>query len=238
MRTYQKLTLIAVIVVVIAAASATTTVVLAQQQQQGEVFESEDDGFRLQIPAGWAIEDFENIPEPTDPNIENVAMLCLESEALPGIGGESNCLVANGTDSINIVRLPDLQSRPEFEDNAVVVPTTNDLVALYIQDMQNSNTSSDIKIENTTDIDEFTKIANMTYTVYNDAGTPFNPYDDYTQNNKGLFMFVLSPADNNTGYILFNVKALEHEDQIFTQHKPGVQEVFNSFQIVESGGGE
>ena len=89
--------------------------------------------------------------------------------------------------------------------------------------MQNSNTSSDIKIENTTDIDEFTKIANMTYTVYNDAGTPFNPYDDYTQNNKGLFMFVSSPADDKTGYILFNVKALEHEDQIFTQHKPRVQ---------------
>src|SRR5688572_6271053 len=118
MHTYQKLTLIAVIVRVAAIAITTTTpaAVLAQQQQGGEVFESENDGFRLQIPQGWVIEDYENFPDSTDPNIEHIAMLCPANEALPGIGGEYNCQAANTTDFIAISRVPDLQAVPEFED--------------------------------------------------------------------------------------------------------------------------
>ena len=96
MRTYQKLTLTSVIVVVIAA--TTTTRVYAQQQ---EVFESEDDGFRLQVPQGWVIEDHDNLTY-EGYSEEDIAMLCPANEALPGIGGEYNCRAANTTDYIAI----------------------------------------------------------------------------------------------------------------------------------------
>jgi len=50
-----------------------------------------------------------------------VAVLCLENEALPGIGGGYNCTAAKLTDMIFIERWLDLQSRPEFENITVVI---------------------------------------------------------------------------------------------------------------------
>jgi hypothetical protein len=204
-------------------AATTTTPVLAQTP-----FESEEDGFRLQVPQGWVIEDFDNIS--FEPFTEDIAMICLENEALPAIGGESNCQAANRTDFIGISRWPDLQSMPAFED-IPTPPTTNDLVALFIQSLQNGNRTSDIQIVNDTDIDEFTKIVNMTWTFYDDVGTPFNPFDDFTYNVKSLDMFVLS-QDRNTGYIIFNNLAIPNVLNI-TEHSPAVQEVFNSFELIE-----
>jgi hypothetical protein len=84
-------------------------------------------------------------------------------------------------------------------------------------------------------LDEFRKIVNMTYTFYNDAGTAFNPFDDFSYNMKSLIMFVLSP-DRNTGYEIFNSMTTPNVWNR-TEHSPAVNEVFNSFQIVESGGG-
>lgn len=138
-----------------------TPAVLAQ-----EIFESEDDGFRLQVPQGWVIEDSNNVS--LGGNIENIALLCLENEALPGLAGEHNCQAANLTDSIFIDRWVDLQSLPEFQDqeNNITI-TTNDLVALWIQYLQND--SSDVEIQNSTDVDEFTKIASLTYTFHNEG---------------------------------------------------------------------
>jgi hypothetical protein len=210
--------------VALAAIIITPAAVLAQQQQ-GEVFESEDDGFRLQVPEGWVIEDIENIP--TEPNSEDLALLCPENEALPAIGGEYNCLAANLTDVIYISRWPDLQSMPEFQD-VPEPPTTNDLLALWIQTLQTGNQTRDIQIVNNTDVDEFTKIADMTWTFYDTAGTAFNPFDDYTYNVKSVIMFVLSPEDRNTGYQITN--SISNDNQI--QHSPAVQQVFNSFEVL------
>jgi hypothetical protein len=200
----------------------------ASTAQSDRIFESEEDGFRLQIPQGWVIEDFDNIS--FEPFTEDIAMLCLENEALPAIGGESNCQAANRTDFIGISRWPDLQSMPAFED-IPTPPTTNDLVALFIQSLQNGNRTSDIQIVNDTDIDEFTKIVNMAWTFYDDVGTPFNPFDDFTYNVKSLDMFVLS-QDRNTGYIIFNNLAIPNLLNM-TEHSPAVQEVFNSFELVQ-----
>lgn len=85
-------------------------------------------------------------------------------------------------------------------------------------------------------MDEFRKIVNMTYTRYDDAGTIFNPFDDFSYNMKSLVMVALS-EDRNTGYQIFNSMATPNIWNR-TEHSPAVQEVFNSFQIVESGGGE
>lgn len=158
----------------------------------------------LEIPAA---EDFDNQPLEPDAG-ENIAMLCLESDSLPGIGGTSNCLGANTTDAIYINRFPDLQSMPEFEDSGIV-PTTDDLVALWVDRLVDSNQSSDIQIVNDTDLSEFTKIVTATYTWYSDAGTGFNPFDDFTANTDNLMMFVLS-EDRNRGYIITNPLTLNN----------------------------
>jgi hypothetical protein len=232
----------AIAVGIMLVASSTPVIVYAQfqqpqqpqQQQQtgavgggeGEAFESEEDGFRLQIPEGWVIEDNENVP--LEPNREGIAGLCPESEALPAVGGEYNCQAANLTDSIPVSRWPDLRAMPEFEN--VTMPTTNDLVALYIQYLQNTNQTSDIQIVNSTDINEFRKIVTVTYTVYDDVGTPFNPIDDFTFQTENLIMFALSP-DSNSGYVITNPLAIPNALNQ-TEHSPAVQEVFDSFEIV------
>jgi hypothetical protein len=204
----------------------------ASAQSADRIFESQEDGFRLQIPQGWVIEDHDNMS--LEPNGEVVATLCLENEALPGLGGEFNCLAANRTDGIYIHRWPDLQSMPEFQnesdDGSNIIPTTNDLVALWIRYLENGNSTSRIQIENTTDVDEFRKIINMTYTFLENAGTSL-PFDDYTYDVNSAIMFVLS-QDRNTGYIINNNVALVSDNQT-ELHSPAVQEVFSSFVIVE-----
>lgn len=59
--------------------------------------------------------------------------------------------------------------------------TTNDLVALRIQFLQNHGIS-DIQIVNNTDVDEFTKIVNMTYTYHYEG--IILPLDDYSYREK------------------------------------------------------
>ena len=145
-------------------------------------------------------------------------MMCQENEALPGLGGEYNCQAGALTDVIYISRYTDLQSLPELEDTA---PTTNDLLALRIQSLQNN--TRNIQIENNTDVDEFTKIVNMTYT-YHDEGS-FLPLDETDTPTKGSSMFVLS-QDRNTGYYIVNNVGINN------QTSPAVQEVFNSFELI------
>ena len=111
-------------------------------------------------------------------------------------------------------------SRPEFEDTT---PTTTDLLALWIQDLQND--TSNIQIVNNTDIDEFTKIVNMTSQYFN-------------VDIKSRIMFVLS-QDRNTGYTILNnlphsiLLVDENRTPLQQQHSPALQEVFDSFEVTE-----
>ncbi len=149
----------AIAILMLVVTPITTVVVVAQ-----EVFESEGDGFRLQVPQGWVIQD-DNIMSRQQGN-EVIAALCLENEALPAVDGGYNCEAAARTDEISIERWPDLQSRPEFENitSSNYTITTNDLLALRIQWLTNNASVFGIKIENSTDVNEFTKLVNMTYT--------------------------------------------------------------------------
>jgi hypothetical protein len=211
-------TIKAVVAVLFSLALIVTTATASSQSDR--TFQSEEGGYRLHIPQGWVIDDNE-IENALDSNHNIIAMLCLENEALPGIGGEYNCQAANTTDVIFISKWSDLQSRPEFQNSSSnIIPTTNDLVALWIQHLQNIS-SSQIKIENTTDIDEFTRIVNMTSEYFN-------------VDVKSRIMFALS-QDRNTGYSIINniPSNILLVDYNQTQHSPAVQEVFNSFEIVE-----
>jgi hypothetical protein len=145
----------------------------------------------------------------------------------PAVGGGYNCEAAACTDEISIERWPDLQSRPEFENIASsnYTITTNDLLALRIQWLQNNASVFGIKIENSADVDEFTKLVNMTYT-FQDQVNIFFPLE---VDRKSSQMYVLS-QDRNTGYVIYN----NLNNTQTQQHSPAVQEVFNSFELVTS----
>ena len=68
--------------------TTTITTEVSAQTTTDRTFETQEDGFRLQIPQGWVTQD-DVIP--SDPNIETIAYLCLENEALPAVGGGYNC---------------------------------------------------------------------------------------------------------------------------------------------------
>lgn len=203
--------IVVVVLMLLAAASSDAMIpLLAYGQTTGEggqIYQSEENGFRLQVPEGWVIQDGDDVIDSTtlDSGSEDVAVLCPEKDALPGIGGAHNCQAANLTDSIFITRWSDLPSRPEFENesssNGIITPTIDDMVALWVRYLQNVS-ASQIKIVNATDVNEFTKIVNMTYQVVNNAGTLL-PFDDYTYNVKAAVMLALS-QDRNTGYSIVN----------------------------------
>jgi hypothetical protein len=212
--------LFAFLMVAVGGTTNITTDVSAQTTDR--TFESQKDGFRLQIPQGWVIQD-ENIP--SDPNIETIAILCLQNEALPAVGGGHNCIAGKLTDFISIDRWSDLRSRPEFENisSSNYTITTDDLLALRIQYIYNNGSATGIKIENSTDVDEFTKLVNMTYTRHDQVNI-FVPVD---VDRKSLQMYVLS-QDRNTGYdIVNNLNNTQTQ-----QHSSAVQEVFNSFELL------
>lgn len=217
---------------VMVAVVGTTTMITeasAQTTTTDRTFESEDGSFRFQIPQGWVVQDGD-FTNSSEQSYETVAMLCLESEALPGIGGRHDCQAGNLTDSIFINRFANLKTMPEFQNdsdsNSTIIPTTNDLLALRILALRNDSIGQ-IGIENNTDINEFTKIVNMTYRGVDTAGT-FLPFDDSPVNYKSAAMFVLS-QDRNTGYYIAN-NIIVADNQ--TQHSPAVQEVFNSFELL------
>jgi hypothetical protein len=64
------------------------------QTDDRRTYESEEFGFRLQIPQGRVIQD-ENLMNSSNlfvtTSYEPIALLCLENEALPGIGGKYDC---------------------------------------------------------------------------------------------------------------------------------------------------
>jgi hypothetical protein len=118
-----------------------------------------------------------------------------------------------------------LRSRPEFENitSSNYTITTDDLLALRIQWLQNNASVFGIKIENSTDVDEFTKLVNMTYT----SQVPVNILFSDEVDRKSSQMYVLS-QDRNTGYVIHN----NLNNTQTQQHSPAVRQVFNSFDVV------
>jgi hypothetical protein len=110
--------------------------------------------------------------------------------------------------------MPEFQNESDSSGNSTIIPTTNDLLALWVQYTQSD--ASEIQITNTTDVGEFKKIVNMTF-AYHDEGDTFLPFDDSTSNVLNLLMLDLS-EDRNTGYIVFTLARNDVND-IQTQQR-------------------
>jgi hypothetical protein len=129
-------------------------------------FQSTDDGFRVQVPDGWIIDDVDNtgstLSEDSTQDYAMLAQLCPEEEqqeqpTVPGNGGAdtSNCQ-GSENDVIFIVRYHDLDDALQVGNNVATTNnntnmTTSDYILLYnIQKLQDVG-YRDIEIVNSTD---------------------------------------------------------------------------------------
>jgi len=183
-----------------------------------KTFQSNEDGFRVQVPHGLVVEDINN----TDPRFEQLsiehggvellARLCPQDEALPAIERRSyTCLFEPPlTDKeVDILRFADLHNIPEFSalvrENKSI--TTSDLLAYYLEyqrKTQDPRLFQSLEIVNNTDT-----AVNVTDSLTNQAiGTVPAKYVEYVHSNvsgigsyKEYVLMVLS-NDTNTGYVV------------------------------------
>src|SRR5829696_4801832 len=84
---------------------------------QNGTFQNTEDGFRVQVPDGWVVQDVDNFHLPNfraanEAGFLILAIICPQQEALQGIGGLYNC--EQSESSVEILH-DRLGHRPEFE---------------------------------------------------------------------------------------------------------------------------
>jgi hypothetical protein len=167
MRMIIVLTVIATIVVLVLLFGPNIGIADAQQQQQQQqltsipaviqngTFQSAADGFRLQVPYGWVVQDIDNLHLPNfrvanEAGFFILAIICPQLEAVQGTAAEMYNCEQSGS-SIEILH-DRLSHRPEFEvieDPASITP--DDFLAFVIEEMQGRNYTN-VQIINSTDL--------------------------------------------------------------------------------------
>jgi hypothetical protein len=170
----MRMMIIMMISIVLTAIAATIVVVLlfgpnvgiasAQQQQQqltsipavihNGTFQNTADGFRMEVPYGWVVQDIDNLHLPNfrvanEAGFFILALICPQQESVPGTVGTYNCEQYESAVEILHDRL---SHRPEFEvieDPASITP--DDFLAFVIEEMQGRNYTN-IQIINSTDL--------------------------------------------------------------------------------------
>jgi hypothetical protein len=165
MRIIIVLTAIATALVVVLLFGPNAGLASAQQQQQQQLtsipaviengtFQNTADGFRMQIPYGWVVQDIDNLHLPNfritnEAGFFILAIICPQQEAVPGTVGTYNC--EQSESSVQILH-DRLSHRPEFEvieDPASITP--DDFLAFVVDKMQGRNYTN-IQIINSTDL--------------------------------------------------------------------------------------
>src|SRR5919106_1638812 len=162
-----------VIIIIFLLFAANLTIINAQQQQQQQLltnqssavtqnrtrlFESIDDGFRVQVPEGWVIQDANNtgssaLSEESTQGYGILAQLCPQEEeegeeeqmALPNVADSNNngssdtssrrCVQSEQQHIIHIVRYPDLDTKMQLAYNVTIannsITTDDNILLLY-----------------------------------------------------------------------------------------------------------
>jgi hypothetical protein len=127
-----------------------------------------------------------------------VAEICKQNESLPAIGGGYNCLDGikyTGTVRINALDLENIEELEGLiEGNKTI--TTNDLLAMQINQSQFLDGNSNYSIEDITDINEFIKIVSMTFDTPNPEAGLLDP-QTY---RRGLTVLSALSPDRSMGY--------------------------------------
>jgi len=123
---------------------------------QNGTFQNTEDGFRVNVPDGWVVEDIDNLHLPNfrttnEAGFTILAIICPRQEAVLSTGGLYNC--EQSETSVEFLR-DRLGHRPEFEsieDPTSITP--DDFLTFTVEEMQGRNytnihviNSADIKI--------------------------------------------------------------------------------------------
>jgi hypothetical protein len=177
-----------VVAIAIILLTANITITNAQQQQQQQqqplssqpavtqngttLFQSTEDGIRLNVPEGWVIHDVNNtgstLSEESTQGYGILAQLCTEEEEqqqgatarsnVSGSGDTTSCQGPEG-DIIHIIRYPDLDTRLQGSNNVTTTTTnttnnnnmtTDNVLSYHLQKLQEVGYSG-IEIVNSTD---------------------------------------------------------------------------------------
>ena len=174
-----------VVAIAIILLTANIPITNAQQQQQPlssqpavtqngtTLFQSTEDGIRLNVPEGWVIHDVNNtgstLSEESTQGYGILAQLCTEEEEqqqgaataaarsnVSGSGDTTSCQGPGG-DIIHIIRYPDLDTRLQGPNNVTTTNTTNNnnmttdnVLSYHLQKLQEVGYSG-IEIVNSTD---------------------------------------------------------------------------------------
>ncbi len=205
-----------VVVAIILLAPNTITITNAQQlpplnsqptvtQNRTTLFQSAEDGVRLNVPEGWVIHDVNNtgsmLSEESTQGYAILAQLCPQEEeqeqtALSNINGTGNtnasCQGSEG-EVIHIVRYPDLDSRLFANNvtttNNTTTTTTDNILTYHLQQLQEVGYRS-MQIVNSTDITLNVRNAQTNQTIaavpaqfvemiYNTASAPNETREGY-----------------------------------------------------------
>jgi plastocyanin len=209
-------------------------------------FQSIPDGFRIQVPNGWVVQDL-NSDDPALQQYRNqyggelLAFICPQDQALPIIGGLYECTIESPDDvDVEAFRFVDLQTRPELavlaSQNRSV--TTSDLVALYIEylrETQPQEALEGLQIVNDTD----TTVNIIDPQTNQTVGTAPAKYIELSHAQPfatGTFLrefaLVVLGNDGNTGYVVHPVfwSGLELD----AETPPFVRQTLGSFELLSS----
>jgi plastocyanin len=202
-------------------------------------FQSITDGFRVQVPNGWVVQDINSTESWVQQNIaqygvEQLAYMCPQNQALPAVGGLYSCPSDTQTQVV-FSRFVDLQSRPEIaalaRENRSI--TTSDLLALYLdyyRSFSDPQFFEGFEIVNDTDI-----ALNVVDPQTNQTtGTVPGKYVEWLHTDAfgGIREFVLLAlsSDANTGYFLDPIISEGLDED--AEAPPFVRQVLGSFELL------
>ena len=208
-------------------------------------FQSIPDGFRIQVPNGWVVQDLNSddlaLQHRSQYGVELLAFMCPQDQALPVIGGLYECTLESADDvDVEAFRFVDLQTRPELaalaSQNRSV--TTSDLVALYIEylrETQPQEALEGLQIVNDTDT-TVNVIDPQTNQTVGTAPAKYIELSHALPFSTGTFLrefaLVVLGNDGNTGYVIHPV--FWSGVELDAETPPFVEQVLGSFELLSS----
>ena len=250
--------LTAAVVAILVVSNITTTYAQQLTSQSGEIdngitatpttFQSASDGFRVQVPDGWIIQDANNTGSRLEDEIRLgygiLAQLCTKEQQGATLSNASDTINSNSTintngcqgaqeELIHIVRYPDLDTRVVSNNSTVNNMTTDNILLYHLQKLQEVGyrgiqivNRSDVKLNLTnsqTNQTIATVPAKLVEMTYNTASAPHVMRTGY----------LISTASNQTAPNLGTTKGYTvfYEGNIIT-NAAAVAQVFDSFELI------
>ncbi len=250
------LTLAAILIMNMAAAAFTTTIVDGQQQEDNTTtttttFQSIDDGFRLQVPNGWVVQDIDNTNVfwqryEEQHGLGALAFVCPQEETQLAVGGTFECKIAPSPPSLapmSISRFKDLDKRSEFasiQQNQTNDITMSDFYAFYIRFLEwgipPREVPNPLQVVNETDTTVNVINAQTNQTVATVPGKIVEIASPVEGGEGGgpptrLSAVVFLTLNGTTGYAIFYANPLFAAES--DQPPRPVQQILDSFELLQ-----